>query len=150
MDQMQQVAPRRRPFVTGSSAFASGNDTPRMFLERCLEDVTQWEPSVAAFTVLDIEGARRAADESTKRWAAAKPISPIDGMPVGIKDIIDTDDMPTQHGSVLYKDHRPLFGAASATALRLAGPVTPRVFGFIARKLARDLGRVASGSRLDR
>jgi Asp-tRNA(Asn)/Glu-tRNA(Gln) amidotransferase A subunit family amidase len=44
-------------------------------------------------------------------------------MPVGIKDIIDTDDLPTQQGSVLYKGHQPRFGAASAVALRLAGAV---------------------------
>jgi Asp-tRNA(Asn)/Glu-tRNA(Gln) amidotransferase A subunit family amidase len=123
MDQGQQATPQRRAYVSHSHAFADGSDTPRKFLERCLADVAQWEPGVAAFTVLDPEGARRTADAATARWAAGKPLSPIDGMPVGIKDIIDTDDMPTQQGSVLYQGHQPLFGAASATALRLAGAV---------------------------
>ena len=123
MDQVQRTRPQVRPFVSETGAFASGADTPAQFLERCLEDVALWEPGVAAFTVLDLEGARRAADASTRRWAAGQPLSSIDGMPVGIKDIIDTDDLPTEQGSALYKDHRPLFSAASATALRLAGAV---------------------------
>ncbi|WP_158811000.1 amidase [Beijerinckia sp. L45] len=121
MNQENHSTPKRRPFLAASAAFASGTETPRTFLEGCLEDVARWEPSVGAFTVMDLEGARRNADESTKRWAEGKPLSAIDGMPVGIKDIIDTDDMDTQQGSVLYQGHRPLFGAASAIALRLAG-----------------------------
>ena len=120
---MPQTEPKRRPFLAAARAFASGADTPRKFLEACLEDVDRWEPQVGAFTVMDIPAARAAADASTSRWAAGKNLSAIDGMPVGIKDIIDTDDMPTQQGSVLYKDHRPRFGAASAIALRLAGAV---------------------------
>ncbi len=123
MDQPQHAKPQRRPFVPATDAFAAGTDTPRDLLERCLADLAQWEPDVGAFTVTDIEGARRAADAATARWAAGHPLSPIDGMPVGIKDIIDTDDMPTQQGSVLYQGHRPPFSAASATALRLAGAV---------------------------
>ena len=116
--------PKKRPFQAETAKFQSGADTPRKFLERCLEDVAQWEPQVGAFTFYDFDAARKAADASTERWAAGKPISAIDGMPVGIKDIIDTDDMPTEQGSVLYKGNRPLFGAASSTALRLAGAVT--------------------------
>jgi Asp-tRNA(Asn)/Glu-tRNA(Gln) amidotransferase A subunit family amidase len=122
-DQEQRSKPRKRPFSSSTAAFAEGRDTPRAFLERCLEDVARWENDIGAFTALDLEGARKAADAATKRWAGGKPLSHLDGMPVGIKDIIDTDDMPTQHGSVLYKDHQPLFSAASATALRLAGAV---------------------------
>jgi Asp-tRNA(Asn)/Glu-tRNA(Gln) amidotransferase A subunit family amidase len=123
MNQVAQTKPRRRPFLAASKAFASGTDTPRRFLEQCLEDVAQWEAKVGAFTVMDLDGARKAADESTARWSAGNPLSAIDGMPVGIKDIIDTDDMATEQGSDLYKGHRPLFGAASAVALRLAGAV---------------------------
>ena len=121
MDQAKHSMPTRRPFLSASAGFSSGADTPRRFLERCLEEVARWEPRVGAFTVMDLDGARRVADASTTRWSRGQPLSAIDGMPVGIKDIIDTDDMPTQQGSVLYEGHRPLFGAASAVALRLAG-----------------------------
>ncbi|MCB8882630.1 amidase [Acidisoma cellulosilytica] len=120
---MQQAQTRMRPFLSAQPNFTMGSDTPRQFLERCLEDLAHREPEVGAFTVVNIECARQAADLSTLRWKAGRPLSGIDGMPVAIKDIIDTDDLPTEHGSDLYAGHRPLFGAASATALRLAGAV---------------------------
>jgi Asp-tRNA(Asn)/Glu-tRNA(Gln) amidotransferase A subunit family amidase len=120
---MRQAQPKVRPFQSERENFKSGADTPRKFLERCLEDFTQLEPKIGAFTFVDIDGARRSADESSARWNNGRPLSAIDGMPTGIKDIIDTDDMPTEQGSVLYNGNRPLFGAASSTALRLAGAV---------------------------
>jgi Asp-tRNA(Asn)/Glu-tRNA(Gln) amidotransferase A subunit family amidase len=51
---------------------------------------------------LNVEGARAAADQSTKRWRQGRQRSPIDGMPLGIKDIIETVDMPTENGSRLF------------------------------------------------
>lgn len=122
MDQTH-TPPQRRPFAVATPHFASGSDTPRMFLERCLADLAAWEPSVGAFTVTRVDAARRDADASSQRWLAGTPLSPIDGMPVGIKDIIDTDDMPTEHGSALFAGHQPRYGAASAIALRMAGAV---------------------------
>ena len=38
----------------------------------------------------------RSADRASKRWVAGKPLSLIDGMPIGVKDIMETADMPTQ------------------------------------------------------
>ncbi len=118
-----QAAPRVRPFLAQAEAFRAGRDTPRDFLERCLEDVAAWEPLVHAFTAFDLPGARVAADAATRRWRDDAPRSPLDGMPVGVKDVIDTDDMPTQMGSALYAGYRPRFSAASAWALRDAGAV---------------------------
>lgn len=123
MTEPPRAAPRPRPFVAQAAAFAAGQDTPRAFLERCLQDLEAWEPQVRAFTVLDVEGARRAADAASGRWRSGSPLSPIDGMPVGVKDVIDTDDLPTQMGSALYEGYRPRFSAASASALRDAGAV---------------------------
>src|SRR5262249_49918924 len=71
----------------------------------------------------NLEAARAAADESTRRWRDGKPLSPIDGMPVGIKDIIETFDMPTQNGSPLFDGFRSDRDAASVAALRAAGAV---------------------------
>jgi Asp-tRNA(Asn)/Glu-tRNA(Gln) amidotransferase A subunit family amidase len=113
--------PRSRSFHAASAGFAAGTGSPRAFLEECLEDLARWEPAVGAFTWVDAEGARRAADAATARWKVGKPLSAIDGMPVGVKDTIDTDDMPTQMGSPLYEGYRPRFSAASAQALRASG-----------------------------
>src|SRR5262245_18561685 len=91
-----------RPYLSATPQFGSGSDTPRDFLERCLADLTALEPKFGAFVHLALDGARVAADQSTARWRAGKPRSTIDGMPIGIKDIIETIDMPTEQGSPLF------------------------------------------------
>jgi Asp-tRNA(Asn)/Glu-tRNA(Gln) amidotransferase A subunit family amidase len=52
-----------------------------------------------------------------------QPRGPLHGVPVGIKDIFDTCDMPTSYGSQIYKDHRPANDTAVVSLLRLAGAV---------------------------
>src|SRR5947209_4121590 len=113
--------PKLRPFLAAARAFADKTDTPRHYLERCLEAYAAWEPRIGAFVHVDLDGARAAADRSTARWRGGKPLSPLDGMPLGIKDIIDTADQPTQMGSPLFEDFRPQSDAASVFALREAG-----------------------------
>ena len=115
--------PTRRPFLAAHKDFASGADTPRAFLERCLAALDRWEPKIDAFVNLNIAGAREAANRSTERWREGKPLSPIDGMPVGIKDIIETIDMPTEQGSPLFAGFRGERDAATVQALREAGAV---------------------------
>jgi len=117
------MKPRMRPFLPATSSFASGKDSPREFLERCLADLEAWEPKIGAFAALNLEGARTAADRATERWRAGRPLSPIDGMPVGVKDIIETSDMPTGNGSALFAGFRGGRDAASVAALREAGAV---------------------------
>lgn len=103
--------------------FRSGADTPSSYLEQCLATIGAREPEVGAFVCLSIESARRQAADSTHRWRAGNPISSIDGMPIGIKDIIETADMPTQMGSPVYDGWRSGRDAASVFALREAGAV---------------------------
>ena len=115
--------PQRRPYVSRTSSFASGADSPVQVLEECLAAIDQREAAVAAFTVIEAQAARSAAEASTKRWRANAPLSAIDGMPVGVKDMIDTADMVTGMGSPLFDGHRPRFDAASVQGLREAGAV---------------------------
>ncbi len=112
-----------KPYLSATPRFASGADTPRDFLERCLADLAAFEPKIGAFVNLSLDRARAAADASTTRWRAGKPLSPIDGMPVGIKDIIETIDLPTEQGSPLFVGCRTERDAASVAALREAGAV---------------------------
>jgi Asp-tRNA(Asn)/Glu-tRNA(Gln) amidotransferase A subunit family amidase len=116
-------SPERRLYVSRTSAFASGADSPLHVLDECSAAISQWEASVGAFTVIEMEAAREAAEASTKRWRAGTPLSAIDGMPVGVKDMIDTADMVTGMGSPLYDGYRPRFDAASVQGLREAGAV---------------------------
>jgi Asp-tRNA(Asn)/Glu-tRNA(Gln) amidotransferase A subunit family amidase len=112
-----------KPYLSATPRFASGSDTPREFLERCLADLAALEPKIGAFVNLNLDGARAAADRATSRWRAGRPLSKIDGMPVGIKDIIETADMPTENGSPLFAGFRSERDGASVAALREAGAV---------------------------
>ena len=103
--------------------FRDGADTPRAYLERCLETIAAREPVVKAFAARNDDAARVAADASSARWRAGRPLSAIDGMPVGIKDLLETRDMPTQMGCEAYRDNFPKRDNAAVWALRQAGAV---------------------------
>ena len=103
-----------------------GTDSPRAYLERCIETIRSREPVVKAFVVLNEEGARAAADASSARWKAGRPLSQIDGMPVAIKDLLETKDMPTQLGCEATRGNFPKRDNAAVWALRQAGAL---VFG---------------------
>src|SRR4051812_42539861 len=87
---------RALTFFDAAARFRSGEDDPRRYLERCLEAIAAREPVVKAWVVLNERGAREAADASAARWRSGEPLSSIDGMPIGVKDLIETKDMPTQ------------------------------------------------------
>ncbi|HEY4746944.1 MAG TPA: amidase family protein, partial [Steroidobacteraceae bacterium] len=118
-----RMKPVMRPYLSETARFASGKDSPRDFLERCLAELDHWEPKIGAFVSLNRDGAREGADRATARWRAGSPLSPIDGMPLGIKDIIETIDMPTEMGSPLFAGWRSQRDAAAVAALREAGAV---------------------------
>jgi Asp-tRNA(Asn)/Glu-tRNA(Gln) amidotransferase A subunit family amidase len=121
MNAPDAVKPRMQPFLPATADFPNGKDSPRAFLERCIATLDAWEPKIGAFVTLNLAAARGAADRSTERWRASKPFSPIDGMPIGIKDIIETIDMATENGSPLFAGFRSERDSASVAALREAG-----------------------------
>jgi Asp-tRNA(Asn)/Glu-tRNA(Gln) amidotransferase A subunit family amidase len=110
-------------FVRAIADFRDGRTTPRHFLERCLEAISRHERVIKAFVTLDARGARKAADAATKRYKLGRTLSPVDGCPVAIKDIIATADMPTQMNSPIYKNWRPKADAACVMALRQGGAI---------------------------
>ena len=110
-------------FTDSVPAFLDGSDSPRAFLERCIEAIEAREPEVKAFVTLDIEGARKFADESSARYGDGRPASPVDGCPYGVKDIIETADMPTQMGSPIFEGWRSMRDAACVRALRNGGAI---------------------------
>lgn len=99
-------------------------ESPRSFLETCLEAVEEREQVVRAFVSLDVQSARRAADAASQRWRANRQFSPLDGMPVGIKDCFDVAGLPTRVNSPLFDDAQAArFDAAHVYALRRGGAV---------------------------
>ena len=103
--------------------FQDGSDTPRAYLERCLETIAAREPEVKAYVALNEDGAREAADASTQRYKDGKTLSAIDGLPISIKDLLETRDMPTQMGCEAYAGNFPKNDNAAVWALREAGAV---------------------------
>src|SRR4029453_1812312 len=101
--------------------FRDGRTTPRRFLERCLETISRHDRTIKAFVTLNARSARKAADAATRRYKLARPLSPVDGCPIAIKDIIATADMPTEMNSPIYRKWRPKADAPCVMALRQAG-----------------------------
>jgi Asp-tRNA(Asn)/Glu-tRNA(Gln) amidotransferase A subunit family amidase len=95
----------------------TGELTPRAVIDMCAEAIAAREKDVGAFVVLDLDGARRAADNP--KLAA----TPLRGLPVGFKDIFDTADFPTQYGSPIYAGFQPRADAAAVALTRRAGGI---------------------------
>jgi Asp-tRNA(Asn)/Glu-tRNA(Gln) amidotransferase A subunit family amidase len=83
----------------------------------CLDRIAEREPQVHAFAHLDPDAALAMA-----RALDAGPLrGPLHGLPLGVKDLIDTADMPTTYGSAIYAGHRPAADAAALALCREAG-----------------------------
>jgi len=107
--------------LTASEAAArlkTGTLTAESLTRDCLERANA-RAEVKAWVWLDPEQAlvqARAVDRAGRPGLLA-------GVPVGIKDVIDTVDMPTQHGSPIYRGNRPFADAACVALIRAAGGV---------------------------
>ncbi len=112
---------RVRSFAGNVQAFREGTDTPRAFLERCIEVIEARDSEIGAFVATNFERARADADASTERWKTGQTLSLIDGMPIGIKDVFETADMPTGQGSPLFEGWCGGIDSAAVAALREAG-----------------------------
>jgi Asp-tRNA(Asn)/Glu-tRNA(Gln) amidotransferase A subunit family amidase len=110
-------------FAEAVADFRSGRQTPRDFLERCIEACQRREPVLRAFVCTDFAAARAAADASTQRYREHRALSPVDGCPVGVKDIMNTADLPTQMGSPAFRGWQAGHDAACVKALRDGGAV---------------------------
>ncbi|HJQ58601.1 MAG TPA: amidase [Vineibacter sp.] len=97
------------PTVTG--ALQMGGTGVAMVLNACKARITEREPAVGAWEALDV----RAAMDS------APVPGPLTGLPVGIKDIIDTVQFPTCYGSPIFAGHQPKRDAACVATLKRAG-----------------------------
>ena len=89
----------------------------------CLRRIAEREAAVQAWAHLDPERALAQAREADARRARGEPLGPLHGVPVGVKDIIDTADMPTENGTVLHEGRRPDRDASIVSFLREAGAV---------------------------
>jgi len=109
--------------ATASRAVAAGITTSRVLIDACIERYEQREPALRAFAWFDAARARRLADAADRSVARRETLGHLHGVPVGIKDIIDTAGIPTEHGSRLFAGRVPERDARLVTNLRTAGAV---------------------------
>jgi amidase len=88
-------------------------------VETALAAIEARDGALHAWKAVDPGFARRQA----RALDAGPPRGPLHGIPVGVKDIFDTADLPTEYGSPIYKGHRPAADAACVAAARAAGAV---------------------------
>jgi Asp-tRNA(Asn)/Glu-tRNA(Gln) amidotransferase A subunit family amidase len=109
--------------VEGARLIREGVVTSEQLVRACLDRVVAVDKDVEAWAFLDADHALAQARAADERRMSGQPIGPLHGVPVGIKDIIDTADMPTECGSPLYAGRTPSRDAAVVTRLRAAGAV---------------------------
>jgi Asp-tRNA(Asn)/Glu-tRNA(Gln) amidotransferase A subunit family amidase len=120
---MQDEQPAQLSAGEAARQIGNGALTSEALVLACLERIRQVEPTVQAWQFLDEEHAlsqARAADEQRR---SGEPVGALCGIPVGVKDIMDTADMPTENGTVLHKGRTPRADAAVVARLRAAGAV---------------------------
>jgi Asp-tRNA(Asn)/Glu-tRNA(Gln) amidotransferase A subunit family amidase len=109
--------------VEAARRIAGGDLTSEALVKACFAKIDQLEPSVRAWAFIDRELALERAREADDQVKGSRGVGPLHGVPVGLKDIIDTADMPTENGSAAFKGRRPAADATCVAALRRAGAI---------------------------
>ena len=113
------LSPLELSATQAAAAIAAGDLDSTTLVQACLDRIAERDGIVGAWQLVDPEAALRAARERD----ATATTGPLHGVPVGIKDLIDTADLPTRYGSDIYGGHRPATDAACVARLRAAGAV---------------------------
>ncbi|HEY8193934.1 MAG TPA: amidase [Hyphomicrobium sp.] len=102
---------------------ASGRLTSEALVAACLARIGDRDEAVGAWTHLDSDRALNAARAIDARRARGEPLPSLAGIPIGIKDIIDTEDFPTEYGSPVFAGRQPSADAFIVAQLRAAGAI---------------------------
>jgi aspartyl-tRNA(Asn)/glutamyl-tRNA(Gln) amidotransferase subunit A len=113
----------RLPATELAARFRKGTLRPSAALEDVLGRIAAANPTINAFATLDEQGARAAAAAADARFAARKPLGPLDGVPVSIKDNITVAGLRCAWGSELYLDYVPENDETPVARLRAGGAV---------------------------
>ncbi|XKH60432.1 amidase [Halomonas sediminis] len=103
--------------------FESRKASPLEAARAALERIDRYNAKVNAYVHVDHEGAQAAAHASARRWGQGRPLSPIDGVPVSLKDLTEVAGMPARQGSLTVPDTPCERDAPPARMLREAGAV---------------------------
>lgn len=105
------------------AAFARQDLTPSSYLEACLAHISRVNPLINALTAFDTERAVAEAAHATTRWKSNNPVGPLDGLPIGVKDLQDTQALLTTHGSPRARSNVPTHDLPMVARLRAAGAI---------------------------
>jgi len=92
-------------------------------VQACIAQIEVREPEIQAWAYFDPDHALAQAKRADEWRAEGKPLGPLHGVPVGIKDIIDTGDMPTEDGTPLHSGRKPWHDAKVVESLRSASAI---------------------------
>lgn len=106
-----------------AAAIRNGLVTSEDLVAACLEKILKIDEQVQAWAFIEEEIALEQARSADRALQAGKALGPLHGVPVGIKDIFDTKDMPTEDGTILHRGRRPSADATAITRLREAGAI---------------------------
>lgn len=106
-----------------AAAIRAGRLTATALTEACLERIAARDPAIQAWTHLDPDHALDQARQADARRVAGDTLGPLHGVPVAVKDIFETADMPTGFGSSLHAGWRSGRDATAVALLRQAGAV---------------------------
>lgn len=98
-----------------------GSISAKEVAQECIFQVNTCERDLHAFAHFDPDLLTQAAKDADQMPSGQRGL--LHGLPIGIKDVIDTTDYPTEYGCRYWKGHRPLRDAACVSAARLAGGV---------------------------
>jgi Asp-tRNA(Asn)/Glu-tRNA(Gln) amidotransferase A subunit family amidase len=102
---------------------AEGRLSAEELVRSCLARIAEHEATIGAWAHLDPDLAIEQARNADRWRQRGKPLGRLHGLPVGLKDIFDTKDMPTEMGSPIYAGRRPGWDSAVAEKLRTAGAI---------------------------
>jgi amidase len=136
----ERLAPAARLNTLGlaeaAAMIASGQTTSEDLVRACLDRITLREDAVHAWAALDADYALKQARECDRG-----PIrGPLHGVPIGIKDVLDTAELPTQMGSPIYAGHQSGSDASCVAMLRAAGAL------ILGKTITCELAGVAPGA----
>ena len=118
-----KIAPYTLTATEAVQAIASGRLSSVDLVKSCLAQIADTDASINAWAYLDPESALAQAAECDRIRKAGLGTGPLHGLPVGLKDVIDTRDMPTQRGTDIFKDRQPDKDARLVERLRESGAV---------------------------
>ena len=109
--------------VDAAAAIRAGEISSVELVQECLDRIAALEDGIGAWTHLDPDYALQQADAADLQRRSGAVPGPLHGVPVGIKDIFDTRDMPTEDGTPLHAGRTPACDATAVALLRQAGAI---------------------------